>query len=38
MWNKDVLAGPNQLFSAKEGSVDEMLQGIIGLTPQFKVN
>ena len=38
MWNKDVLAGPNQLFSPNEGSVDEMLQGIIGLTPQFKVN
>jgi len=38
MWNKDLLSGPRELFSANEGSVDEMLQGIIGLTPQFKVN
>lgn len=38
MWNKTLLSGPRELFSANEGSVDEMLQGIIGLTPQFKVN
>lgn len=38
MWNKTLLSGPAELFSAQEGSVDEMLQGIIGLTPQFKIN
>lgn len=38
MWNKALISGPKELFKAKEGSVDEMLQGIIGLTPQFKVN
>lgn len=38
MWNKALISGPKELFNAKEGSVDEMLQGIIGLTPQFKVN
>ncbi|MEN9971741.1 MAG: hypothetical protein RIS20_88 [Bacteroidota bacterium] len=38
MWNKSLISGPKELFSSKEGSVDEMLQGIIGLTPQFKVN
>jgi OOP family OmpA-OmpF porin len=37
MWNKTLLSGPAQLFQAQEGAVDEMLQGIIGLTPQFKV-
>ena len=38
MWNKTLVSGPAQLFSAQEGAVDEMLQGIIGLTPQFKVS
>jgi OOP family OmpA-OmpF porin len=38
MWNKTQLSGPAELFQAQEGSVDEMLQGIIGLTPQFKVS
>lgn len=38
MWNKTQLSGPAELFNAQEGSVDEMLQGIIGLTPQFKVS
>ena len=38
MWNKTLLSGPAELFSVHEGSVDEMLQGIIGLTPQFKIN
>lgn len=38
MWNKTLATGPRDLFSLTEGSVDEMLQGIIGLTPQFKVN
>lgn len=38
MWNKTLLSGPAELFSAQEGSVDEMLQGIIGLTPQFKIS
>jgi OOP family OmpA-OmpF porin len=38
MWNKTLLSGPAELFSAQEGAVDEMLQGIIGLTPQFKIN
>ena len=37
MWNKEV-RGPNEILNLKEGSVDEMLQGIIGLTPQFKLN
>lgn len=37
MWNKEV-SGPNEILNLKEGSVDEMLQGIIGLTPQFKLN
>jgi len=37
MWNKTLLSGPAELFTAQEGSVDEMLQGIVGLTPQFKV-
>lgn len=38
MWNKALISGPRELFKAEEGSVDEMLQGIIGITPQFKVN
>ncbi len=38
MWNKTQLSGPAELFNAQEGSVDEMLQGIVGLTPQFKVS
>ena len=38
MWNKALIDGPKELFKAEEGSVDEMLQGIIGITPQFKVN
>jgi OOP family OmpA-OmpF porin len=38
MWNKTLVTGPKLLFKAGDGSVDEMLQGIIGLTPQFKVN
>lgn len=38
MWNKTLATGPKELFKAGDGSVDEMLQGIIGLTPQFKVN
>jgi OOP family OmpA-OmpF porin len=38
MWNKALVSGPAQLFSAQEGAVDEMLQGIIGLSPQFKVS
>lgn len=38
MWNKTLATGPKLLFQAGDGSVDEMLQGIIGLTPQFKVN
>jgi OOP family OmpA-OmpF porin len=38
MWNKTLVSGPAQLFSAQEGAVDEMLQGIIGLTPQFKIS
>ena len=38
MRNKTLLSGPAELFSAQEGSVDEMLQGIIGLTPQFKIS
>ena len=37
MWNKEV-RGPNEILNLKEGSVDEILQGIIGLTPQFKLN
>ena len=37
MWNKEV-RGPNGILNLKEGSVDEILQGIIGLTPQFKLN
>lgn len=37
MWNKTLVSGPSELFSAQEGSVDEMLQGIIGLTPQIKI-
>ena len=37
MWNKEV-RGPNEILNLKEGSVDEMLQGIIGLAPQFKLN
>ena len=37
MWTKEV-RGPNEILNLKEGSVDEMLQGIIGLTPQFKLN
>ena len=38
MWNKTQLSGPAELFTAQEGSVDEMLQGIIGLSPMFKVS
>jgi OOP family OmpA-OmpF porin len=38
MWNKVLLSGPAELFSAQEGAVDEMLQGIIGLTPMIKVS
>lgn len=38
MWNKTLLNGPAELFSAQEGAVDEMLQGIIGLTPQLKLS
>jgi OOP family OmpA-OmpF porin len=38
MWNKTLVSGPAQLFSAQEGAVDEMLQGIIGLTPQYKIS
>ena len=38
MWNKTLLSGPAQLFQAEEGAVDEMLQGIIGLTPQYKIS
>jgi OOP family OmpA-OmpF porin len=38
MWNKTLLSGPAQLFQAQEGAVDEMLQGIIGLTPQLKIS
>jgi OOP family OmpA-OmpF porin len=38
MWNKTQLSGPAQIFQAQEGSVDEMLQGIIGLSPMFKVS
>lgn len=38
MWNKTQLSGPAELFNLQEGSVDEILQGIIGLTPQFKVS
>ena len=38
MWNKTKLSGPAELFTAQEGSVDEMLQGIIGLSPMFKVS
>ena len=38
MWNKALISGPSELFKIGEGSVDEILQGIIGLTPQFKVN
>jgi len=37
MWNKEV-RGPNEILNLKEGSVDEILQGIIGITPQFKLN
>jgi OOP family OmpA-OmpF porin len=37
MWNKTLVSGPADLFQTKEGSVDEMIQGIIGLTPQFKI-
>lgn len=38
MWNKTLLSGPAELFNSQEGSVDEMLQGIIGLTPQYKIS
>jgi OOP family OmpA-OmpF porin len=38
MWNKTLATGPKELFKQADGSVDEMLQAIIGLTPQFKVN
>lgn len=38
MWNKTLLNGPAELFSVQEGAVDEMLQGIIGLTPQIKLS
>jgi OOP family OmpA-OmpF porin len=38
MWNKDLKSGPAELFAAQEGSVDEILQGIIGFTPLFKIS
>lgn len=38
MWNKVLLSGSAELFSAQEGAVDEMLQGIIGLAPMIKVS
>lgn len=38
MWNPTLLTGPAELLNSTNGSVDEMLQGIIGLTPQFKVS
>lgn len=38
MWNKTLISGPAQLFQTQEGAVDEMVQGIVGLTPQFKIS
>lgn len=38
IWNKTLSAGPAELFASKEGSVDEIFQGIIGFTPLYKVS
>lgn len=38
LWNPTLLTGSAELFNSTDGSVDEMIQGIIGLTPQFKVS
>lgn len=38
MWNKTLLSGPKELFNSGEGSIDEMLQGVLGLTTQIKIN
>ncbi|MBP5995710.1 MAG: OmpA family protein [Crocinitomicaceae bacterium] len=38
MWNKTLVTGPKELFNANDGSVDEMIQGILGLTTQIKIS
>jgi OOP family OmpA-OmpF porin len=38
MWNKELVSGPKELFKANDGSVDEMIQGILGLTTLYKIS